>query len=178
MNKEIIKLNPVELKLQKLPDTIDFSLLDKIPANKEGVDEIVGFIERCKNGITDSITAYLNDERYPYYHMNLSELEKLLHKQEVDFDEMVTEMSLFFSMLVVYSLSEYYKNCLISVERNDHHAQMYQLLSSFAYQLYSDYLVEAMDFSIVGKIICEDSMHCMLYWFEFATPLTNKEWIV
>ncbi len=171
-----------EQKLQSTLSQIAFDTLNKIDADELGRRDIKIIVEKMKQSITDSLSAYV-DEEESYclpLHIELKNLEELLRDPLIDSDEIADELSLLSTAIVVYNLSHYYKNSLLSSNRNDHHAYMFQVVNSFACDFYRDYLVDGAEFYIVRHncTIMDYEMDFLLHWLEFGTPETKEEWIL
>lgn len=177
-NPLLITKTQVEQKFQDLQNQITFDALRNIQVDEQGKEEIDAYIKRCKNGIAYSIDRYLNHKGSCFYHVDLSELEKILIDDEIDFDDLVDEISQYYTAIIIYSLVQYYLGKLKSSDRNDHHSSMYINISQFALKYYHTSIAYlGFDSYFIKDIIGWDDLDGLLYWFEFATK-THKDWTV
>ncbi len=166
---------------RKLPNTlskITFEKLNEIDANELGRSEIETIVKKMKQSIDDGLYAYLHEEKISNFplRINLYILDELLSDPKVDQDEIIEELSLLATAIILFNLSRYYKNTLLSSDLNDHHAQMLQAVNSFAYTFYSDYMIEGLEFHITrSNCIMDYKMDFLLYWLEAAT---KEEWTI
>ena len=158
---------------RKLPNTlsqITFEQLNEIDANELGRSEIETIVKKMKQSIHEGKTKSLP------FHINLYNLDELLSDPKVEQDEIIDELSLLATAIILFNLSRYYKNTLLSSDLNDHHAQMLQAVNSFACTFYNDYMIEGLEFQIVhADCIMDHEMSFLLYWLEVAT---KEEWTI
>ena len=177
-NKSITITNRDEHKLQSTLSKITCEILNDIDANELGRSEIETIVKKIKQSIDDGVSAYLNaGERYCLpLHIDLQELDSLLSDPKVDEDEIIDELSLLTTAIILFNLSRYYKNTLLSSDLNDHHAQMLQAVNSFANKFYRDDMIQGCEFHIThSECIMDYEIEFLLCWLEVAT---KEEWTI
>lgn len=177
-NPLLITKTQVEQKFQDLQNQITFDALHNIQVDEQGKEEIKGHVNCCKSNIATTINAYLHNKKYWFYHMDLFRLEEILLDDKTDFDDLVDEISQYYTAIIIYSLVQYYLGKLNSSDRNDHHSSMYLSISQFAFEYYySESLLYLGDGYLMDGIVGGDKMNGLLYWLEFATK-THKDWTI
>jgi len=167
---------------RKLPNTlsqITFEQLNEIDANELGRSEIETIVKKMKQSIDDGLYAYLHEGKTKSlpFHINLYNLDELLSDPKVEQDEIIDELSLLATVIILFNLSRYYKNSLLSSSRNDHHSYMLEAVNSFANKFYGRHMIEGLEFYIVRSSNCimDYEMNFLLYWLEVAT---KEEWTI
>ena len=174
-------INTGKHMLQNKLSQICFNKLNGIKADELGRTEINNIEEKCKQSMEDELSSYLNggDSYCLPFHIGLQALEKLFSDPKIDEKEVIDELSLLCTTISLYNLSEFYKNSLLSSDRNNHHAYMLKAVNSFAHTFYSDHMLEGLEFYIVSSCCIMDyEIDFLLYWLEFATLETKVEWTI
>jgi len=173
-NPLLISKTQVEQKFQDLQNQITFDALLNIQSSEKGQEEIEAYIKHCKNDIAYSIDRYLNNKGSWFYHVDLSVLEKILIDEGTDFDQLVEEISHYYTTITLYSLLLYYLGKLNAPDHNNHYSSMFSKISQFA----SKYERSIVNLGFYGDFIKDivgwDDLDGLRYWLEFVTK-THKD---
>lgn len=178
-------MNPIIVKTDEhmLPNKLshfNFDILNEIKADELGRTEINHIAEKFKQAMEDEVSSYLNGrDRYCLpFHIGLPILAKIITEPKADHEDAIEDLSDLYTTIILYNLSEYYKNSLLSSARNDHHAYMLLAVQNFTRKFYRDYMVEEIALSIILSTIGEDRMAFLYCWLEFGILKTQDELII
>lgn len=176
-NQNKLEIKKGESTLQNTVNQITFDKLNEIDANELGRREIKTIVKKMKQSINDGLDAYLHAGKRNCLplHIDLQQLDELLTDTRVDKDEIIDELSNLAIIVIIFNLSRYYKNSLLSSNRNDHHSYMLAAVNSFANKLYYR-MEDGLEFHITcANCIMDYEMNFLMYWLEVAT---KEQWTI